>query len=159
MSSHSGARESRRRFVAALAAAGSALALPAWGFGQSAAVPPSKSKYPSKVVDLVERSLVIDMLAPLKLDFTPAAFSGPFTEADAAMFRSSGITGFHNSIGVGGASAYDDALSSSLRGAASWAATRTCSRWWARRRTPTARNSSAGSQSSRSQSAPWHFFS
>jgi membrane dipeptidase len=51
------------------------------------------------------------MLAPLKLDFTPAAFSGPFSEADAAMFRSCGITGFHNSIGVGGASAYDDALS------------------------------------------------
>jgi membrane dipeptidase len=111
MSSHSGAYESRRRFVAALVTAGSALALPEWGFGQSTALAAPKSKYPSKVVDLVERSLVIDMLAPLKLDFTPAAFSGPFTEADAAMFRSSGITGFHNSIGVGGASAYDDALS------------------------------------------------
>jgi membrane dipeptidase len=111
MSSHSGAHESRRRFVAALATAGPALALRAWGFGQSPAIPASKSQYPPKVVDLVERSLVIDMLAPLKLDFTPAAFSGPFTEADAAMFRSSGITGFHNSIGVGGASAYDDALS------------------------------------------------
>jgi membrane dipeptidase len=110
MSSHSGRRESRRRFVAALATAGSALALPSWGFGQSA-VPASKRTYPSKVVDLVERSLVIDMLAPLKLDFTPAAFSGPFSEADAAMFRASGITAFHNSIGVGGASAYDDALS------------------------------------------------
>src|SRR5450432_1748507 len=108
MSSHSGRRESRRRFVAALATAGSALA--SWGFGQSA-VPASKRTYPSKVVDLVERSLVIDMLAPLKLDFTPAAFSGPFSEADAAMFRASGITAFHNSIGVGGASAYDDALS------------------------------------------------
>jgi membrane dipeptidase len=111
MSLHSGARESRRRFVAALATAGSALALPVWGFGQSAAAPASKSKYPSKVVDLVERSLVIDMLAPLKLDFTPAAFSGNLSEADIAMFRSSGITAFHNSIGVGGASAYDDALS------------------------------------------------
>ncbi len=102
MSSHSGAHQTRRRFVAALATAGPALALRGWGLGQS--------RYPSKVVDLVERTLVIDMLAPLKLDFTPAAFSKPLSEADAAMFRSSGITGFHNSIGVGGAGAYDDAL-------------------------------------------------
>jgi len=46
-----------------------------------------------------------------QLDFTPAAFSGTLSEADIAMFRSSGITAFHNSIGVGGAGAYDDALS------------------------------------------------
>jgi membrane dipeptidase len=71
----------------------------------------AERKYPNRVIDLVQRSLVIDMLGPLKLDFRPAAYSGRLSEADAAMFRSSGITAFHNSIGVGGAGAYDDALS------------------------------------------------
>ena len=60
---------------------------------------------------VVERSLVIDMLAPLKLDFTPEAFALPASDEEAAMFRSSGITGFHNSVGVGGPGAREDALS------------------------------------------------
>jgi membrane dipeptidase len=59
---------------------------------------------------IVERTLVIDMLAPLKIDFNPDAFALPLSAADAQMFRSCGITGFHNSVGVGGASAYDEAL-------------------------------------------------
>jgi membrane dipeptidase len=62
-------------------------------------------------MQLVERSLVIDMLGPLKLDFRPEAFAVPLTEAETAMFRSSGINVFHNSIGIGGPSAYEDALS------------------------------------------------
>jgi len=101
----------RRRFVTTLAGAAAALSLPSIGVAQAAPAPERKNTYPTKVIDLVERSLVIDMLAPLKLDFTPQAFSAPLSDADAAMFRSSGITAFHNSIGIGGASAYDDALS------------------------------------------------
>jgi len=58
----------------------------------------------------VQRALVIDMLAPLKLDFSPEAYANPLTEAEIVMFRSCGITGFHNAEGVGGATAYDDAL-------------------------------------------------
>jgi membrane dipeptidase len=50
------------------------------------------------------------MLGPLKLDFRPEAFCEPLTEPEAAMFRSCGITAFHNSEGVGGATAYNDAL-------------------------------------------------
>ena len=69
-----------------------------------------KKKYSSKVIDLVQRTLVIDMLAPLKIDFNPDAFSLPLSEADAEMFRTCGITGFHNSVGVGGATAYEEAL-------------------------------------------------
>ena len=46
-------------------------------------------------------------LAPLKLDFSPEAYANPLTEAEIAMYRSSGITGFHNSVGVGGPTAYD----------------------------------------------------
>jgi membrane dipeptidase len=94
-----------------MAGAAAALALPSMDIAQPAPAPDPKRKYPPKVIDLVERSLVIDMLAPLKLDFTPQAYAGPLSDADAAMFRSSGITAFHNSIGVGGPGAYDDSLS------------------------------------------------
>jgi membrane dipeptidase len=104
--SDSSLRISRRRTLQAMAGAMAALALPL----DAATSAQPKDKYPSKVVDLVQRSLVIDMLAPLKLDFRPEAYALPLTDSEAAMFRSCGITGFHNSVGVGGASAYDDAL-------------------------------------------------
>ncbi len=54
-----------------MAGAAAALALPSMDIAQPAPAPDPKSKYPPKVIDLVQRSLVIDMLAPLKLDFTP----------------------------------------------------------------------------------------
>jgi len=102
-------RLTRRRTLQAMAGVIAALALPEVDAAPTAAQDP-KSKYSSKVLDLVQRSLVIDMLAPLKLDFRPEAYALPLTDAEAAMFRTCGITGFHNSVGVGGASAYDDAL-------------------------------------------------
>jgi membrane dipeptidase len=108
MSSNSAFQGSRRRSLKSMAGMLGALALPRIGFGGAAADP--KNQYPAKVLDLVQRSLIIDMLGPLKLDFRPEAYAAPLTEAEAAMFRSSGITAFHNSVGVGGASAYDDAL-------------------------------------------------
>jgi membrane dipeptidase len=92
-----------------MAGALAALALPNLGFSKTAAADP-KNQYPAKVLDLVQRSLIIDMLGPLKLDFRPEAYAVPLTEAEAEMFRSSGITAFHNSVGVGGPSAYEDAL-------------------------------------------------
>src|ERR1700729_3943667 len=101
---------SRRRTLQAMAGAFAALALSDLNAAPTAAAQDPKNKYSSKVLDLVQRSLVIDMLAPLKLDFRPEAYALPLTEAEAAMFRTCGITGFHNSVGVGGASAYDDAL-------------------------------------------------
>jgi membrane dipeptidase len=110
MSSESGFQLGRRRSLAGLAGAAAALALPRINFAQAAAPAAAKNGYPAKAIDLLERSLVIDMLGPLKLDFTPQAYSTPLSDADAAMFRSSGITAFHNSVGVGGAAAYDDAL-------------------------------------------------
>jgi membrane dipeptidase len=99
----------RRDTLKLLASACAALALPGPGVAAIAARDP-KNLYSTKVLDLVQRSLVIDMLAPLKLDFRPEAYSQPLTDSEAAMFRSCGITGFHNSVGVGGASAYEDAL-------------------------------------------------
>ena len=102
----------RRRVLGALGASAAALALAP--FQLRAASKPTnaelKKKYSSKVIDLVQRTLVIDMLAPLKIDFNPDAFSLPLSAADAEMFRSCGITGFHNSVGVGGATAYEEAL-------------------------------------------------
>ena len=100
---------SRRRTLQAMAGALAAVALPK-SYATAAAAQDPKNKYSSKVLDLVQRSLVIDMLAPLKLDFRPEAYALPLTDAEAAVFRTCGITGFHNSVGVGGASAYDDAL-------------------------------------------------
>ncbi len=90
--------------------AAAALAFKPWHARAAAPTLDVRRKYPSKVVDLVQRSLVIDMLAPLKIDFNPDAFSLPLSEADAQMFRTCGITAFHNSVGVGGATAYADAL-------------------------------------------------
>jgi membrane dipeptidase len=109
MSSNSGFQTNRRRSLKVMAGALATLALPNLGLGKAAPGDP-KNQYPAKVLDLVQRSLIIDMLGPLKLDFRPEAYAAPLTDAEAAMFRSSGITAFHNSVGVGGASAYDDAL-------------------------------------------------
>jgi membrane dipeptidase len=103
-------RFDRRRLLGALgatAAAASLAPLRLRAASMAEVEADARRKYPARVVDIVRRSLVIDMLAPLKLDFTPEAFSLPLTEADAKMFRGCGITAFHNSIGVG---SYDEAL-------------------------------------------------
>jgi len=98
----------RRRVLGTLGAAAAA-----WAFApltlraETWSPAETKQRYPAKVVDLVQRALVIDMLAPLKLDFTPKAYAGALGADEAAMFRASGITAFHNSIGVG---SYDEAL-------------------------------------------------
>jgi membrane dipeptidase len=108
VSSNSNFKIGRRRSLQTMAGALAALTLPRVSL--LAAPTDPKNQYPTKILDLVQRSIVIDMLGPLKLDFRPEAFALPLTDAEAAMFRSSGITAFHNSVGVGGASAYSDGL-------------------------------------------------
>lgn len=104
----SGFRIERRRMLGALSAAAAAATLAPLKLRAASTAPADvRKKYPGKVVDIVQRSLVIDMLAPLKLDFTPEAFSFPLSAADAQMFRTSGINVFHNSVGV---DSYDEAL-------------------------------------------------
>ena len=101
----------RRRALATLGGAAAAFALAPLNLPAAPLSPDTATrKYRRRVVDLVQRSLVVDMLAPLKLDFSPEAYANPLTEAEIVMYRSCGITGFHNSEGVGGATAYDDAL-------------------------------------------------
>jgi membrane dipeptidase len=66
--------------------------------------------YSARAVDLVGRALVIDMLAPLKIDFTPEAYANPLTPEQVEQFRTCGITGFHNSIGTGGPGVVEETL-------------------------------------------------
>ncbi|MCJ8158458.1 dipeptidase [Sphingomonas sp. LaA6.9] len=70
----------------------------------------SSRRYSKRAVDLVRQSLVIDMLAPLKIDFRPEYYASPLSEKDAADFRASGITGFHNAVGTGGPEARAETL-------------------------------------------------
>ena len=62
---------------------------------------PGKS-YSRRAVDLVASSLVIDMLAPLKITLDENYVAHRLTDAEAAEFKASGITGFHNAYGLGG---------------------------------------------------------
>lgn len=100
----------RRNVLRATLAIGASTALPMLNIGRYEVFAASARKYPTRVLKIVERSLVIDMLAPLKLDFTPEAFALPASAQEVAMFRGCGITGFHNSIGIAGPTASEDAL-------------------------------------------------
>ena len=46
--------------------------------------PTARSKYSARAIKIVERSLVIDMLAPLKIDFTPEAYADCHASEEAA---------------------------------------------------------------------------
>ena len=75
------------------------------------AVVPGGKTYSKRAVDLMRRSLVIDMLAPLKIEVTPEFYAAPLSDKDARDFLSSGITGFHHAFGIGGPTAREQALS------------------------------------------------
>lgn len=98
----------RREFMRAAGLAALASSLP--GLVAAAAPPPPLQAYSRRARRVVERALVLDMLAPLKLDFRPEAFAGRLTDEEAARLRASGITGFHNAIGLGGPKAYEEVL-------------------------------------------------
>lgn len=55
--------------------------------------------------------MVIDMLGLTSLDTRPQAYANPLTTAQEAMFRSSGITCLHNSMGFEGPKAREEVLS------------------------------------------------
>ncbi|SBV33520.1 putative dipeptidase [uncultured Sphingopyxis sp.] len=98
------------RRAALAGAVGAALSAPMVGRGAYAfAAAPAKT-YSRRAVDLVASSLVIDMLAPLKITMSPDYVAHRLTDAEAAAFRASGITGFHNAYGIGGPDAKQQAL-------------------------------------------------
>ena len=79
-------------------------------FGSFRVFADAPERYSARAMGLIERALVIDMLAVLKLDFEPKAYATPLTPAAIAEFRASGITGFHNSVGTGGPEAVEETL-------------------------------------------------
>lgn len=98
----------RRAVIAG--AAGVALSAPMLNRGAYAfAAAPTKT-YSRRAVDLVASSLVIDMLAPLKITLDENYVAHRLSAAEAAEFRASGITGFHNAYGLGGPDAKAQAL-------------------------------------------------
>ncbi|WP_380878688.1 hypothetical protein ACFB49_18120 [Sphingomonas sp. DBB INV C78] len=99
-----------RRTVLGAAIAGAALAFPMINSGSFAAAPGSAKRYSRRTLDIMEKALVIDMLAPPRIDMAPDAFSRPLTAREIADFKSCGITGFHNAFGLGGPQAREDAL-------------------------------------------------
>jgi len=91
-------------------AAAAAVAFPMINRGYYSLGAAEPRQYSRRAVDLVQKTLVIDMLAPLSLDLSPNVYAKPLTEKAIAEFKSSGITGFHNSFGLGGPDAYAEVL-------------------------------------------------
>ena len=76
----------------------------------AARAPQTLKSYSARARRLVERSLVIDMLGVLKLDFRPEYPAGALPAQDATDFRASGISAIHHSVGLGGPDAHTKAL-------------------------------------------------
>src|SRR3546814_7386270 len=98
------------RRAALAGAVGGALSAPMINRGAYAFAAAPAKIYSRRAVDLVASSLVIDMLAPLKITMSPDYVAHRLTDAEAAEFRASGITGFHNAYGLGGPDAKSQAL-------------------------------------------------
>jgi len=101
---------SRRQLMGGAVAAAAVTGFPMINTGMFRAHAAATKAYSKRAVDLVKQSLVIDMLAPLKIDFRSEYYANPLSEKDAADFRASGITGFHNAVGTGGPEAYSETL-------------------------------------------------
>ena len=86
---------------AVLRGTAAALVAPMLNFGVTRVFADTPKTYSTRVVDLVHRSVVIDMLAPLTLTLSPEYSASTLSAADAAVFRESGINAFHHSAGIG----------------------------------------------------------
>ncbi|MEK6303312.1 MAG: membrane dipeptidase [Acidobacteriota bacterium] len=104
----------RRKMLKGAAAAGGALAAPMINRGRYLIFAGSVTEYSARAVDLVSRSIVLDMLSVLTLDFAKQDkwFADPesFTAADLQPFKESGINVFHIAVGLGGPGAYEETL-------------------------------------------------
>jgi membrane dipeptidase len=100
----------RRLLQGAAGTAALGIGFPMLNFATFRVFADSPTQYSDRAVKVVGRSLVIDMLAPLKINFKPEAYADPLTEAEVAAFRSSGITGFNHSIGTGGPQVVEETL-------------------------------------------------
>jgi membrane dipeptidase len=100
--------------LAGPAAARLAVAAPMINRGRYELFPNAEKTYSSRTIDLVQRTTVIDMLAPLWISpsLTLKMLGNPenFKAEDFKPYKESGITVFHCSIGIGGPDAYVDCL-------------------------------------------------
>jgi membrane dipeptidase len=95
----------------ALTGAGAAMIAPYAARGHYQVSPFTHRRYSKRAVDLVRRATVVDMLAPIKIDFGPGFYAKPLADKDAAEWRSSGINAIHHAVGLGGPTAREQALS------------------------------------------------
>jgi membrane dipeptidase len=105
----------RRKMLKRAAAAGAgALAAPMFNRGRYLIFAGSANEYSARAIDLVNRSIVLDMLSVLTLDFAKQDkwFADPesFTAADLQPYKDSGINVFHIAVGLGGPAAYEETL-------------------------------------------------
>ena len=100
---------SRRQ--ALCAAAGAALAAPHIARAAFQVSPFSGKTYSKRAVELVKSSVVVDMLAPIKIDFDPSFYAKPMSDQMVADFRASGLSAIHHAVGIGGPTAKEQALS------------------------------------------------
>ena len=98
----------------AAAAGAGALAAPMFNRGRYLIFAGSANEYSARAIDLVNRSIVLDMLSVLTLDFAKQDkwFADPesFTAADLQPYKDSGINVFHIAVGLGGPAAYEETL-------------------------------------------------
>ncbi|HZS48785.1 MAG TPA: membrane dipeptidase [Blastocatellia bacterium] len=102
---------SRRDVLKSIASAGAvALAAPMINRGRFSIFAGSTVEYSARAIDLMKRSLVMDMLSPLALDSQKQAkwFADPdsFTPETLQQYKDSGINIFHIAVGAGGPDAY-----------------------------------------------------
>ncbi|MDP3782663.1 MAG: membrane dipeptidase, partial [Sphingopyxis sp.] len=100
---------SRRQALCAVA--GAALAAPHIARAAFQVSPFSGKTYSKRAVELVKSSVIVDMLAPIKIDFDPSFYAKPMSEQIAADFRASGLSAIHHAVGIGGPTAKEQALS------------------------------------------------
>jgi membrane dipeptidase len=101
----------RREMLKAVAGA---LASPMINRGRFRLFAHSAAQYSARAIELVNRSIVIDMLSPFAISFAKQTrwFSNPasFTAAELQWFKDSGINVFRIGVGLGGREAYLNAL-------------------------------------------------
>ena len=97
----------RRSFLATSALAAAA---PAFNLGRFRLFADSPTEYSARAIAIMQRSIVIDMLSPLNINFsiTEKWLTDPkaFTAKEFEEFRASGITALHVAVGTGGADVY-----------------------------------------------------
>ncbi|MFL9842272.1 membrane dipeptidase [Sphingomonas sp. ST-64] len=101
-------RISRRHAIGAMGAA--AIAAPHVARASFQVNPVTGRSYSKRAIELVRESVVVDMLAPIKIEFGPEFYAKPMSEQMAADFRASGINAIHHAVGLGGPDARESAL-------------------------------------------------